>query len=108
MKDPCARVGARVDLVGLGAGEPGGDDDLGAVEEDVQTEVVAVEGDAPGVGGGGAAEEDEVVGEGIADCWAAAEFAEEVVDAHGGDGLGVPFGGEGCAEEGHDRGSDFG
>ena len=83
VQDSCAGVGARVYFVGLGAGEPGGDDHLCLVEEDVEAEVVAVEGDAPGGGGGGCAEEDEVVGEFIADGGAVAELAEEVVDAHG-------------------------
>ena len=81
---------------------------MGLVEEDVEAEVVAVEGDAPGAGGGGDAEEDEVVRVLVADARGADELAEEVVDAHGGDGFGVAFGGEGGAEDGHDRGDNFG
>lgn len=61
LEDAGSLVAARVDYVGLGAGEPGGHDSLGAVEKDVEAEVVAVERKAPGGGGGGGAEEDEVV-----------------------------------------------
>lgn len=62
VEDSGAGVRAGVDLVGLGAGEPRGEENLGAVQEDIQAEMVAVEGQAPGSLGGGAAEEDEVVG----------------------------------------------
>lgn len=50
-QDAGAFVGARVDLVGLGAGEPGRDDDLAFVQENVEAEVVAIEGPAPGLCG---------------------------------------------------------
>lgn len=62
VEDGGAGVRAGVDLVGLGAGEPRGEENLGAVQEDIQAEVVAVEGEAPGSRGAGAAEEDEIVG----------------------------------------------
>ena len=51
---------------------------MGLVEEDVEAEVVAVEGDAPGAGGGGDAEEDEVVRVLVADTRGADELDKNV------------------------------
>lgn len=106
LHDAGACVGTAVDLVGLGAGEPGGGDDLGLVEEDVQAEVVAVERPAPGPVGGGAAEEHEVVGEFVHDAGGVDQLAEKVVDAHGFDGLVVAFWRERRLEDVHDGVAD--
>lgn len=100
MEDACACIAACVDQVGLRTGEPGGDDDLGAVEEDTEAEVVAVEGESPWRGCGGFAEEDEVVGELVAHAGSLHKVAEEAVDPHGAEGFGVAFRGEGCFDGG--------
>lgn len=86
-----ACVGPAVDLIGLCTGEPGRDDYLGAVEEDVQAKVVSVEGNAPGIRGGGRSKEHDVVRMLVTDGRAGAELAEEVIDAHGCEGLLVTF-----------------
>lgn len=108
LHDAGACVRAGVDLVGLGAGEPGGGDDLGFVQEDVEAEVVAVEGPAPGSVGGRAAEEDEVVGELVHDAGCLDQLAEKVVDAHCFDGLVVAFWGERRFDDVHDGVADGG
>lgn len=102
---------AGVDYVGFGAREGWGDHDLvgtvGVVEEDVEAEVVAVEGPAPGLGGRGCAEDEEVVRVLVHDLWEFDDFAEEVVYTHGGEGFLVTFGGEAGFNDGED-GIDLG
>lgn len=102
-QDAGALVGAGVDFVGLGAGEPGTQNQLAAVEEGVQAEMVAVEGPAPWTVRGGVAEEDEVVRIFVHDLRGFDELAEEVVDAHRRDGLFVTFWRERRLEHGENR-----
>lgn len=53
------------------------------VEEEVEVEVVVVEGVVLGCCGGGGVEEDKVVGVFVVDFWGGDEFVEEVVDVYG-------------------------
>lgn len=106
MEDGGTGVWARVDEVGLGAGEDGSDEDLGTVEEDVQAEMMTVELEAPWSSGGRGAEEDKVVAELIHDRNAIDKLAKVAIDTHGRDGLSVPFRGEDGLEDGKDGVAD--
>lgn len=105
VEDARAAVGARVNFIRLGACEPRRGDNLVLVEEDVEAEVVAVEGPTPGSCGGGVAEEDEVVGKLIHDARRLDKFAEEMVYSHRFKRLVVAFWGEGGLEDGENGGA---
>lgn len=92
MQDARAGVRALVDLVGLGAGEPGRHDDLGFIQEHAEAQVVPVEAEPPGRGLGRRAEQHEVVAVLVHDPGRAHQLAQEVVDAHRRDGFRVALG----------------
>ena len=81
---------------------------MSAFEEDGETEVVAVEEPAPGfvLLWRGGAEEEEVVGVLVHDFGNVADFAQEVVDSHRGEGFLVSFGREGGFEDTEDGGGE--
>lgn len=105
MKNARALVGAVVDEVGLRAGEPRRDDELRAVQQHVEAQVVSVEGEAPGASGGGRAKEGKVVGELVHHGGRVDERPQEVVYAHGANGLFVALGGERGLEHAEDFGA---
>ena len=86
-----ARIWASVDLVGLRACEAWRCYHLGLVKEDVQAEVMAVEGETPWLRRRGLAEESEIVGEFIHDLPTIDKLAKEVVNLHCTPRLLIPF-----------------
>lgn len=105
VEDAGTAVGTRINFIWLGACEPWRGDDLVLVEEDVEAEVVAVEGPTPGSCGGRVSEEDEVVGELIHDARRFDEFTEEVVYAHRFEGLVIALRREGGLKNGENGGA---
>lgn len=73
---------ALIDKVGLGACKPQQYNNLRLIKEDVEVEVVAVEGVAPGARGRGVAKQDEVVAVLVYDGRRFDQVAEEAVDAY--------------------------
>lgn len=94
VEDSGASVRTCVDDVWLCSCEAWAYDQLRAVHEDVEAEVVPVEADTPGRRSRCCAEETDIVGELVANFCAIDEFTEVPVYAHCADGFLVAFRGE--------------
>ena len=114
LQDAGALVRSLIDQIRLGTGEPRRDDHLRFVQENVQTQMVAVERKAPRSGSRrprGRLEQNKVIRKLVAHPGSIDEVAQEAVDAHRAERFGVALGGERGLEHGKDgvadRGRDF-